>query len=68
VSATIKRVTSKGTARLNLKARGVDFSPFDGIGAVAFSVLVGADPSSGDCLSARALPCSSSVNALRCAN
>jgi hypothetical protein len=68
VSATIKRVTSKGTARLNLKARGVDFSPFDGIGAVAFSVLVGADPSSGDCLSARALPCSSSINALRCAN
>jgi cysteine-rich repeat protein len=66
VSATVKRITSKGTARLSLKARGIDFAPFTGIGDVAFSVLLGADPSSGDCVSARALPCTSSINSLRC--
>lgn len=68
VSATIKRVVSKGVVRINVKARGLDFSPFIGIDSTALSVLVGADPSTGDCLSARTVACSSSITTLRCAN
>jgi len=68
VSATVKRIERKGIARLSLKARSVDFSPFTGVGSVAFSVLVGTDPSSGDCLSAPSVPCSSSLTVLRCSN
>lgn len=68
VSATMKRISSKGTVRINLKARGIDFAPFVGVGHTALSLLVGSTPSSGDCLSAHAIPCSSSVNALRCSN
>jgi len=68
VSATIKRITSKGVARLNLKARGIDFAPFADIGSIAFSVLVGPSPSEGDCLSAQGVECSASVTTLRCSN
>jgi hypothetical protein len=68
VSARIKRIASKGVARLNLKARGIDFAPFAGVGSIAFSVLVGPDTSAGDRLSARGVDCSASVTALRCLN